>query len=116
MPAATEHAEQVVVIQWCDMKGIDIFAIPNGSNKSKASAGKFKAEGLRAGIPDLFIPIARNGYHGLFVEMKRIGGPKPSKAQISWLAKLVASGYRAGVCYGADEAMGLISGYLVIRL
>ena len=67
----SEHQEQVEVIKYCDKHKILVFAIPNGSNKSKTAAAMFKAEGLRAGVPDLFFPIPNKYYNGLFIEMKQ---------------------------------------------
>lgn len=110
----TEHQEQCAVIQWCDQHPIakHIFAIPNGSNKSPAAAAKFRREGLRSGVPDLFLPVARSGYHGLFLEMKRTKNAKPSKEQEEWVNYLIYLDYLAKVCYGADEAIQAIKDYL----
>jgi len=108
----TEHQEQVKVVQYCDIKKIPILAIPNGSNKSIVAAKKFKAEGLRAGVPDLFIPLAKHNYHGLFVEMKRQKGGTVSKDQKAWIEKLNSLGYKAVVCKGAAIAIEEIEHYM----
>src|SRR5262245_64718583 len=47
------------------------FAIPNGGARDVITAGRLKAEGVRAGVPDVCLPVARAGYHGLFLEVKR---------------------------------------------
>jgi len=107
-----EHDEQVLVVKYCDLKKIPIFAIPNGSNKSIATAKKFKAEGLRSGITDLMLPIASNGYHGLFIEIKRIKGGTVSKEQRYWIDLLNDNGYKALVCRGHKEAIIAIEDYL----
>lgn len=106
-----EHNEQVLVVRYCDLNKIPIFAIPNGSNKSKKARGEFKAEGLRAGVPDLFIPIASKKYHGLFIEMKRIQGSVTSKEQVAWIALLNKQGYKAVICKGAAVAIDEIKEY-----
>lgn len=49
----TEHQEQVIIIKYCDLKRIPIFAIPNGTYKSKTNRRIMKAEGLRSGIPSI---------------------------------------------------------------
>lgn len=75
-------------------------------------AKRFKAEGVRAGVPDLFLPVARGGYHGLFIEMKRPDHKnKPSKAQNEWQQFLTKQGYLSVVCYGYEEAIQTIQRY-----
>lgn len=110
----TESQEQIAVIKWCDTQPLAkyIFAIPNGANKSMASAAKFKREGLRKGVPDLMLPIPCNGFHGLFIELKRTKGSVTSKEQRGWIALLHQAGYAAFVCRGADEAIDRIKAYL----
>ena len=49
-----------------------LYAIGNGRYRTKAEAGKLKAEGLKAGMPDLCLPVANRyrGENALFLEMK----------------------------------------------
>ena len=108
----TEHAEQCAVVQYCDMKHIPIFAIPNGANKSIGQRMKFKAEGLRGGVPDLFIPVPRNGKSGMFVEMKRLKGSVTSTEQTIWIEWLGELGYHVVVAKGAQAAIDYINSYL----
>jgi hypothetical protein len=107
-----EHEEQVAVIEYCDNLHIPIFAIPNGSNKSKHQANKFKLEGLRSGFPDLCVPLMRNGYGSLYIEMKRVKGSTVSPEQTAWIALLNSFGHKAVICYGSDEAIEVIEGYI----
>ena len=89
----TEAQEQIAVMRWAEMQSNKypelnlLFHIPNGSYKSKAQAGLFKAMGLKSGVPDLFLPVARGEFHGLFIEMKTNKG-RPSKAQLEWFEAL----------------------------
>ena len=110
----TEHQEQCRVIEWCDQHPVakHIFAIPNGANKSPATAAKFKREGLRKGVPDLFLPVARSSYHGLFIEMKRTKGGRSSLEQSDWCHNLRVFGFEVLVCHGADKAIAMIQSYL----
>ncbi len=71
-----------------------------------------KAEGMRSGVPDLFLPVARKGYHGMFIELKRRRGGVVSKDQQQWLDDLREQGYHAIVCRGFDEAKEEIIKYL----
>lgn len=114
----SEHDLQAAVIAECDQRSVLraeyalIFAIPNGGQRHPAVAAKLKAEGVRAGVPDLFLPVARPGYHGLFIELK-CGGHKPSEAQLAWIRNLRAEGYKCEVVWDSvDEVIGLIESYL----
>jgi len=110
----SEHDEQVALIQWADSVGGAVgllFAIPNGGHRHPAVAGKLKAEGVRAGVPDLFLPVARGGCHGLFIEMKA-GKNKPTDGQLAWLDELRSQGYHCAICHGAEEAIDTIQEYM----
>ena len=107
-----EHAEQVEVIKHCDDKNIPIFSIPNGANKSMGQRMKFKAEGLRSGVPDTFIPVPRGIWHGLFIELKRLKGSKHDDNQKQWCELLTKQGYKVVIAYGHREAIGYIEAYL----
>lgn len=87
---------------------------PNGGLRTKAEAGKFKAMGVKAGYPDIVLEIARNGYHGLRVELKVKKGGTVSAEQKSWVARLNEQGYLAMVCKGYDEAQQAIIDYMSI--
>ena len=118
---ALEHEEQSALFAWAkveeqrDPRLSLLFAIPNGMAVSSiAEASRAKRTGRKKGVPDMFLPIACNGYHGLFIELKRTGGTacdvRPE--QSIWLKKLNAQGYRAVVAYGWEEAVGFIKAYL----
>ena len=87
-----------------------IFAIPNGGIRDLGTALKLKAEGVKKGIPDLFMPLAKNGFHGLFIELKTETG-KLSKEQKEWQQRLNLNGYKAVVCFGYKEAIEVIKNY-----
>lgn len=130
-PRVTEHDLQTALITRCNLMSAQIpqlrllFAIPNGAklpftvdaNGQRVSRqGAFlRAEGLKAGVPDLFLPVARGRFHGLFVEMKRPGN-KPSDEQNKWMGDLSAEGYACVVCYSDDEAYSTILAYLAGKL
>lgn len=111
MTKASEISEQEVVVEYCDLRDIPIVHIPNEGKRSKSYGAKMKRAGLRKGFPDLFLPLARRGFHGFFIEMKYDRG-KVSPNQIKWLKKLKGEGYATAVCYGADEAIKLINKYI----
>lgn len=88
-----------------------MFHIPNGGSRNKLEAANLKKQGVKAGVPDLFLPVSRGGYHGLFVELK-YGKNKPTEKQTKWLTNLNEQGYAVAVCYGCDEASEKILKYL----
>lgn len=113
MESPTEHQIQCAVIDFCALKGIPIFAIPNGGDRHVAVAVKLKKEGVKSGVPDLFIPVIRPKYGGMFLEMKRKGG-KLSDVQKFWLNQLEEEGYRVKVAFSVDEAIKAIEDYTAL--
>lgn len=87
------------------------FAIPNGGARSKREAGRLKAEGVRAGVSDVFCALPRGGWSGLFIEMKSSTGTA-SKEQRQWLEESNSVGYLGVVCRGADEAFTVWKAYV----
>ena len=114
----TEGEEQARLFSWCRMQSRQhpelelLFHIPNGGSRNKAEAGRFKAEGVKAGVPDLLLPVPRGGYHGLFIELKRLDGGRLRTEQKAWLDRLRAQGYRTAVCRGWEEASEALLEYL----
>lgn len=113
-----EHSMQVAIIAECERKGALnplwrlVYAIPNGGHRSKAVAGKLKAEGVRKGILDLCLPIARHGFHGLYMELK-ISPNKPTVEQLAWIDALTVQGYFVTVVYDDPaEAIRILEWYL----
>ncbi len=103
------------------------YMVPNGTNL--AGTGKrrgiqmanLKAQGLRTGVSDLVIAYPVYGYHGAYIEMKRVreayAGPAAIRAavrpeQITWLARMRSVGYWVAVAYGAEEFKGCVGKYL----
>ena len=109
----TEHQEQVMLITWFRLQypKYIIFAIPNGGARHIVTAVKLKAEGVLAGVSDLFLMCANKEYHGLFIEMKAKVG-KLSDNQKQFIAAAKERNYLAVVCYGFDEAKEVIINYL----
>jgi hypothetical protein len=114
-----ESIEQRLLVQriFLDPRFKDLpwFAVPNGSNKSINQAKLFKAEGLRAGVPDLIFPVkSKDGKkHGLAIEMKRPDGKgKVSTAQAEFMTMLVEHGWEVRVCLTADEAWRAVCKHL----
>jgi len=108
----TEHEEQSAFFWWIANQPVirDLtFAIPNGGDRNVLVGKKLKAEGVRRGVPDIFIAFPVGPYHGLFIEMKRRKGGVLSKEQKGWIERLTEQGYRVEVCRGFDEAVAVVS-------
>lgn len=118
-PTPTEHEEQAALITWWNMyaqarhmPNFLLMAIPNGGHRTTVTGARLHAEGVRAGIPDLFLAVARGEWHGLWIEMKRRRGGFLSDPQRTALLALKLEGYSTAVCYGWDEAREAIVDYL----
>ena len=110
----SEYHEQSALIQWArSMQGQYpelryLFHIPNGGWRHKATAGRMKAQGVRPGVPDLFLPIPRPG---LWLEMK-YGTNQLTAHQSRWCRALHDAGYHVMVCWSTEEAIAAIERYL----
>ncbi len=117
-PAPTESTEQTWLFQWVTLaEGIypelaALYHIPNGGRRGKAEAARFKAEGVKAGVPDLCLPVPRGQYHALYIELKRATGGTASKVQKDWIDRLKGYGNYAEVCHGWESAKDVILWYL----
>ena len=113
----SESSEQQALIQWAEISSKKIpelsllYAIPNGGKRNIATAVRLKKEGVKAGVPDLCLPVARKGFHGLYIEMK-VDRNKPTGNQMEWMKRLSEQGYAFKVCWGWEEAKKEIEKYL----
>lgn len=117
----SEHMEQVHLFAWIKKQTLKyqpmelIFAIPNGGLRNKITGARLKAEGVKAGIPDIFVPIPARNYHGAFIELKSTNPcTNLSNKQGKILPKLINQGYCTTVCHGHDKAIEFLSWYLNI--
>lgn len=60
-----------------------MYHVPNGGKRDKATAAVLKRQGVKAGVPDIMLPAARAGYHGLYIELKA-GENTTTKKQKEW--------------------------------
>ena len=115
----SEATEQERVINWAtfyakDFPELDLLHhIPNGGSRNQLEAANLKRQGVKAGVPDLCLPVAKNGKHGLYVEMKW-GKNTTTDNQEWWLEQLTQQGYKTAVCYSAEAALATITKYLGI--
>ena len=108
-------------LQWPQYRGL-LFAVPNGGARSKATAGKLKAEGVVPGVADLILLVPKcvkahddegwyNTIHALCIEMKTAKG-RQSPEQKEWQANVESKGYKYAVCHSLDEFMAVVNVYL----
>ena len=118
VPVPEESVEQINLFRWVEFQMGKwpelrmMYAIPNGGKRYKATAVRLKAEGVKAGVPDIALPVPRGKYHGMYIEMKRLRGGRTSDAQEEWLKDLTAQGYHAVVCKGWVAASEEITRYM----
>jgi len=107
----SEAQEQAAVIEYCDYMKIPVYHVPNGGKRNAREAANLKRQGVKPGVPDLCVPVARGGFHGLYIEMKTKKG-KPTEHQLKWLSLLRKQGYAAFIARGSKQAIELISNYI----
>lgn len=109
----SEHQIQKAVFQWLRTvhPKVVAYAIPNAARRSAAQAAYLKAEGLRAGMPDIVIAKACGGFHGLYIELKTKTG-RLSDVQKETLFDLAREEYACAVSRSVDETIELITTYL----
>lgn len=112
-----EHQHQVALFNWARYQTrrypeLDVlFAIPNGGARDKRTGGRLKAEGVKAGVSDIMLPVARHGFHGLWIELKAPDG-SVQENQKDWAEKMTAQGYKAVICWSWTEARDCLVEYL----
>ena len=113
-----EDAEQRVIFQWAAMEtaahpelGL-LYAIPNGGKRAIKTAIALKAQGVKSGVPDMCLPVAREGYHGLYIELKRERSGRATPEQVAWMDALMEEGYAVSLCHGWERAAEAIEAYL----
>lgn len=105
-----EHELQKAVVQMLSNFNYPYFAIPNGQKRDIRIAAKLKAEGVKAGVADIFIYRANNQFHGIFLELK-VGANKQQKTQKEFQKFAEAEGYAYWVCYSVAEVYTKLAAY-----
>ncbi len=113
-----ESIAQCAVIAWwataCKTYGVPeclLFSVPNDGLRRPKEAYFQKLRGLRAGVCDLMLLVARGPFNGLLIEMKAAKGIV-SDAQEEFMRSAASMGYRAVVCRSAEAAKQVIHEYL----
>ena len=110
----SETTEQIALFNWAKRTESILpelalmYHVPNEGKRS--NGGILKAAGLKSGVPDICLPVANNGFHGLYIELK-FGKNKATKAQEEYMAMLNAQGYKTAVCVSTLPLMSMPSMY-----
>lgn len=116
---ASETKHQLQVIKWSQMPQVRqlwpelrlLYHVPNERDCSDVTRHLLKLMGVKPGVADLVLPVARGNWHGLYLELKKFGG-RPSANQLWWKEQLTAQNYRAVTCYGWKQACAVLMEYM----
>jgi len=113
----TESQVQKMVFEWAEVCGKPELKMLNASLNgvritSPAGQINAKRQGMKAGFPDISLPVPKGKYHGLYIELKREKGGVLSPEQRGWLEALSRYGYQTAVCKGFDETIACIMRYI----
>ncbi len=123
-----EHSHQCALIGWAyrvhlppaadveeGAKVADyLLAIPNGGKRDVREAARLKAEGVKPGVSDLLLPLRRDGFFGLWLELKA-PGKIPTEKQHEWLRRMARAGYRAEWRDNWIDAAHVIADYVGVK-
>lgn len=112
-----EHEIQKAFFKWIDLrkgqiKCLDLFhCVPNGGKRGLYEAARLKAEGVRAGVLDTQLPVARGGFIGLAIEFKAPDA-NPTKEQRERAERLMIEGWCVAFCWSWESAARVTLGYV----
>ena len=121
--ATIEHNIQRSVVTWFRLQYRSLaplfFAVPNGQRRSRYEQREKKAEGMVAGVADMLLLVARQGYHGLCIEFKHDKTATSCRTyqtpeQKAWQEAVEAQGYRYEVVRSSEEGKRIIEEYLTV--
>jgi len=119
MPLPIELQHQQAVVKWSQQPEIRtkypelamLYHVPNERLCSAAYGAQLKRAGVKRGVPDLDLPVARGHYHGLRIEMKA-PGESETPEQVWWREHLTEQGCMCEVCHGYKMAVAVIEWYM----
>lgn len=112
-----EEIEQINLFRWAEFAERIypelklMYHVPNEGKRSASTGSRLKQAGLKPGVPDIVLPVARGGYIGLYIELK-YGRNKATENQKMWLRELRDQRHLTSVCYGWEQAKDLIESYM----
>jgi len=117
---ASEYQECLYFFQWSQLQhfGQYLIKIVNEGTRTPKQAYQLRSIGMRAGLPDYYLPLPNAHWAGLWLEMKRRDRQRMVRdpRQDDWIAKLLKIGHYATYAYGWDEAASITTRYLSNQL
>lgn len=113
-----EADEQAALFRWAEYNAHRfpelrlMFHVPNGGSRNAREAHNLRLQGVKAGVPDIVLPVPRGKFGGLYIEMKRRKNGRLSDHQKTWLDALAEAGNKAVRCDGWEQAKDEILLYL----
>jgi hypothetical protein len=111
----SEHELQKACVKWFGYQYPEykdlLIAIPNGGKRHLTTAKKLKAEGAKAGVPDLLFALPKTPFASLWIEMKTEKGVISEK-QKHYINRLQQVGFTTSVCRSFDEFERTITDYI----
>lgn len=101
-----------ILAKWPELKLLH--HIPNGGNRDAIDGARMKEQGVKRGVPDLHLPVARGKYHSLYIELKRADCGETSVDQDWWIEELNRQGNFCEVCHGWESARRVIEWYMTL--
>ena len=119
---ATETQHQIALLKWSRQPKIRtawpelklLYHIKNETKEGAAQVAVDRAMGVKKGVPDLCLPVARWKYHALYIEMKNEKG-RTRPEQEWWLDALKEEGAMTCVCKGWQAAVQALEWYLSLE-
>ena len=114
---SSEEENQRLVVSWSRLAANItpelslLFHIPNQRMCKVALAVRLKALGVKAGVPDLFLPVPRGKYHGLFIEMKSAKGSMSPEQKV-FCCQAIKQGYAYICCKSGKDGIQTLQNYL----
>ena len=105
------YSEPLIELKW-------LHAVHNQGHGDAVRGANAKAEGVKAGVGDIFLPyparitVHNAYYHGLYIELKKKDGGTPSDVQLDFQTDMRAAGYKCEIIHGWEAARDEILSYL----
>lgn len=113
--AHPEDSLQMACVRWFDYQhhalSWALFHVPNGGRRDPREAARFKAMGVRPGVPDLLLLLPRGGHAYLAIELKA-GRNTQTQSQKDYERHMTATGGLYVVVRSFEEFIDTIEKYL----
>lgn len=117
-----EDRTRMAILDYCRLRYPNLYetviGIFNEGNRSRSTNKILPRLGLRKGASDLFFALPKNGYHGLWMEIKKdgwkytISQKEHIENQTKFINQMVSLGYMGKMVIGTDEGIKLLDAYM----